>query len=58
MTGYTVRVYNNDGRNILTYDKVTVDNDLEPPYAVIRSAETAEPVALVPSTFVLEFVRE
>ncbi len=58
MNGYTVRVYNAEGRNILTYDRVTVDNDLEPPYAVIRSAETTEPVALIPSTFVLEFVRE
>lgn len=58
MSGYTVKVYNAEGRNVLTYDKVTIDNDLEPPYAVIRSAETSEPVALVPSTFIIEFVRE
>ena len=58
MSGYTVRVYNNEGRNVLTYDKVTIDNDLDPPYAVVRSVETNEPVALVPVTFVLEIVRE
>ena len=58
MSGYTVRVYNADGRNVLTYDKVTIDNDLEPPYTIVRSTETNEAVALVPVTFVLEIVRE
>lgn len=56
MAGSTVKVYNSEGRNVLTYDNVMIDNDLDPPYIVIRSAETSNAVALVPVTFILEIV--
>lgn len=54
MSSYTVRVLNSHGRCVATYDNATVDNDIDPPYVILRNTKTDLVVALIPTTFILD----
>lgn len=54
MSSHTIRVLNQYGTCVATYENASVDNDLEPPYAIIRDARNGMVIALVPTKFILD----